>query len=75
MQALEKRGLIERKRAPHSDREVLARLTPAGEVFFRDHFMEVVNFASELMDRGLTTSEQMQLAELLGKLHGALTAE
>src|SRR4051812_40809572 len=34
-QALEKRGLVERKRSPHSDREVLARLTRAGEEFFR----------------------------------------
>src|SRR5262245_24234770 len=44
-QSLEKRGFIERKRAPHSDREVLARLTPAGDAFFRAHFIEVVNFA------------------------------
>lgn len=67
-QALEKRGLVERKRAPHSDREVLARLTPAGEAFFRDHFMEVANFSSDVIDRALSVSEQKQLAELLGKL-------
>jgi MarR family transcriptional regulator, 2-MHQ and catechol-resistance regulon repressor len=74
-QALEKRGLVERRRAPHSDREVLARLTPAGDAFFRDHFIEVVGFASDLMDRGLSSNEQKQLGELLGKLHAALTAE
>ena len=74
-QALEKRGLIERKRAPHSDREVLARLTPAGDAFFQEHFIDVVSFASDLMDRGLSTNEQKQLAELLGKLHAALVAD
>ncbi len=71
-QALEKRGLIERKRSPQSDREVLARLTPDGDAFFRAHFVEVVSFAAELMDRGLTVAELKQLAELLGKLHAAL---
>lgn len=74
-QALEKRGLIERKRAPHSDREVLARLTPAGDAFFRDHFLEVATFASDLMDRGLQVSEQRQLAELLDKLLAGLSSE
>jgi DNA-binding MarR family transcriptional regulator len=72
-QALEKRGLVERKRAPHSDREVLARLTPAGDAFFRDHFMEVVNFAGDLMDSGLSVSELKELGDLLGKLHTALS--
>jgi MarR family 2-MHQ and catechol resistance regulon transcriptional repressor len=67
-QAMEKRGLVERKRAPHSDREVLARLTPAGEAFFRDHFLEVAHWSSDLMDKALSSSEQKQLAELLGKL-------
>jgi DNA-binding MarR family transcriptional regulator len=74
-QALEKRGLIERKRAAHSDREVIARLTPAGEAFFRDHFLEVVSWSSNLMNSGLSIREQEQLAELLAKLHTALAAE
>jgi DNA-binding MarR family transcriptional regulator len=67
-QALEKRGLVERKRAPHSDREVLACLTSAGEDFFDAHFMDVVRFSSDYMDRALSTDEQIQLAGLLAKL-------
>ena len=69
-QALEKRGLVERKRSPHSDREVLACLTPAGNEFFRKHFLGVAAFSSALLDRALTTAEQRQLADLLGKLIG-----
>jgi DNA-binding MarR family transcriptional regulator len=72
-QALEKRGLVERRRAEHSDREVVARLTPAGEEFFRKHFLAVVAFTSDYMDRALSTAEQKQLADLLGKLLGAPT--
>jgi DNA-binding MarR family transcriptional regulator len=71
-QALEKRDLIERKRAPHSDREVLARLTPAGEAFFKAHFMRVVDFTCNVMDKGLSTRELKQLADLLAKLDAAL---
>ena len=67
-QALEERRLVERKRAPHSDREVLARLTPAGEDFFRKHFLGVATFSSDYMDGALSTAEQKQLADLLGKL-------
>ena len=67
-QALEKRGFVERRRAPHSDREVLARLTPAGEEFFRKHFLSVVAFSSNYMDAVLSTAEQVQLAGLLAKL-------
>jgi DNA-binding MarR family transcriptional regulator len=67
-QALEKRGLVERNRAPHSDREVLARLTKAGEEFFRDHFREVANFSSDYVDSALSSAEQKQLAGLLSKL-------
>jgi DNA-binding MarR family transcriptional regulator len=67
-QALEKRRLVERNRAPHSDREVLARLTEAGEAFFRKHFLAVARFSSDYMDSALSTAEQKQLAELLSKL-------
>jgi MarR family 2-MHQ and catechol resistance regulon transcriptional repressor len=67
-QALEKRGLVERKRSPHSDREVLARLTPTGNEFFRKHFLGVVAFTSAYMDAALSTAEQQQLAGLLTKL-------
>ena len=67
-QALERRGFVERQRADHSDREVIARLTPAGDEFFRKHFFEVVAFTSALFDSALTVAEQNQLAKLLGKL-------
>jgi MarR family 2-MHQ and catechol resistance regulon transcriptional repressor len=67
-QALEKRGLVERGRAPHSDREVLAHLTPAGEEFFRKHFQGVVAFTTSYMDAALSTAEQQQLAVILKKL-------
>jgi DNA-binding MarR family transcriptional regulator len=67
-QALEKRGLVERRRSPHSDREVLAKLTPAGDEFFRKHFVGVATFSSDYMDRALSKAEQKQLAELMGKL-------
>ena len=67
-QALEKRGLVERRRAEHSDREVLARLTPAGDEFFRNHFLGVARFSSDYMDSALSTAEQNQLSELLRKL-------
>src|SRR5450432_1832576 len=67
-QALEKRGLVARKRSPHSDREVLAHLTPAGEEFFRKHFLGVVAFSSAYMDAALSTAEQQPLAGLLTKL-------
>ena len=67
-QALEKRGLVGRERSPTSDREVLARLTPAGDEFFRKHFLGVATFSSALMDNALSTAEQRQLTELLRKL-------
>jgi DNA-binding MarR family transcriptional regulator len=67
-QALEKRGLVERKRAPHSDREVLARLTPAGDDFFRKNFVAVASFSRDYIDSALSTAEQKHLLELLGKL-------
>lgn len=67
-QVLQKRGLVERQRADHSDREVIARLTPAGQEFFLEHFLEVALFTSSLFDSALTVAEQKQLANLLGKL-------
>ena len=43
----------------------------------RDEHAGAANFRRrpDVMDRGLSTSEQKQLAELLGKLHAGLTAE
>lgn len=74
-QTLEKRGLVERARSPHSDREVVARLTPAGEAYFRKHFMKVVAFTVGYMDQRLSTAEQTQLAELLAKLANPANAK
>lgn len=67
-QTLEKRGLVQRARSPKSDREVLARLTPEGETFFRKHFMDVVGFTAAYMDSRLSTAEQRHLSDLLAKL-------
>ncbi len=67
-QALEAKGFVERRRAEHSDREVLARLTPAGETFFQAHFRETAQFMAGLFDRTLTRAEQDQLSALLQKL-------
>jgi DNA-binding MarR family transcriptional regulator len=71
-QALQKRGLVERARSDQSDREVIARLTPAGEEFFRKHFVEVASFSRTLIDGALTAAEQSQLVGLLDKLNANL---
>lgn len=67
-QALERRGFVARKRAPHSDREVLAQLTPSGQEFFSKHFLEVAGFSRAYLDRALSLPEQRQLAALLRKI-------
>ena len=67
-QAMQKRGFVERRRAEHSDREVIACLTPAGDKFFREHFLEVASFTSALMESALSAAELKQLAGLLAKL-------
>jgi MarR family 2-MHQ and catechol resistance regulon transcriptional repressor len=67
-QSLQKRGLVERHRSEISDREVIARLTPAGEAFFNEHFLVAVEFNCSLFDSALATPEQEQLATLLSKL-------
>jgi DNA-binding MarR family transcriptional regulator len=71
-QSLQKRGLVERARADHSDREVIARLTPLGEEFFRKHFLDVASFSRSLIDGGLSVAEQTQLTALLDKLNDGL---
>lgn len=68
--ALEKRGLITRQRSPESDREVIARLTPAGEAKFRESFMKVVLKHADFIDDGLTHAEQREVTRLLGKFVG-----
>ena len=67
-QSLSARGLLVKERSPHSEREVLARLTPQGQEMFEEYFPKVTTFMSRLMDERLTTAEQEKLVELLEKL-------
>lgn len=67
-QSLADKGLVVRERAKHSDREVLARLTPEGQVAFARYFPKAAAFMAGLMDERLSASEQAKLAELLAKL-------
>lgn len=67
-QSLEAKGIVERERAQHSDREVLARLTPDGQALFERHFPKAAAFMAGLMDERLSAPEQAKLGELLEKL-------
>lgn len=67
-QSLEKRGFVERKRAPNSDREVLAQLTLEGDAFFQKNFRTVATFTRDYIDKALSLDEQKKLAELLAKI-------
>lgn len=67
-QALTERGIVVRERAKHSDREVIARLTPAGQELFEQHFPKASAYMAALIDEGLTSAEQAQLAGLLAKV-------
>lgn len=67
-QSLAAKGLVVRERAKHSDREVLARLTPEGQRLFELHFPNATAFVSGLMDERLSRAEQTKLGELLEKL-------
>ncbi len=65
---LEESRLVERTRAVTSDREVLARLTPAGERVFDESYPVVVDGVRAFFDAHLDADEQEQLIELLQKL-------
>jgi DNA-binding MarR family transcriptional regulator len=67
-QAMERRGLVERRRAAHSDREVVCRLTAAGEARFREYFFVGANFTADLLSSALDGNELRTLAALLDKL-------
>jgi DNA-binding MarR family transcriptional regulator len=67
-QSLTAKGLVVRERAKHSEREVLARLTPEGQERFERHFPKAAAFMAALIDERLTAAEQAQLADLLAKL-------
>lgn len=68
---LEARGLVQRRRAAKSDREVVASLTADGEAFFRDHFLEVVAFTREVMESALEPDELETLAGLCDRIRAA----
>jgi len=68
---MEKRGLAVRERSPDSDREVIARLTPAGQQMFEELFMPTARFTQATIDQVLTEDEQRQLATLLERLLAA----
>ncbi len=66
--SMEKKGLAVRERSPESDREVIARLTPAGQKRFDEVFLDVVRWTEETLDRGANTREQVAAAEVLEKI-------
>jgi DNA-binding MarR family transcriptional regulator len=70
MKCLEGKGLARRERAPDSDREVLASLTPEGEALFRHVYPRQYEHLRELYGRRLTEEEQEQLIRLLQRLGG-----
>ncbi len=65
--ALEGRGLVERRRAPNSDREVLCRLTPAGDALFAETFGRVGRYSASAISGALGSAELSTLATLLEK--------
>jgi MarR family 2-MHQ and catechol resistance regulon transcriptional repressor len=65
---MEEKGLVKRQRSEVSDREVVARLTPAGEKRFEQVFPQTVNYSAAILDTGLTHKELETLASLLDKL-------
>jgi len=68
--ALEKRGLVQRRRSASSDREVIARLTPAGQAKFEACFGQVVQAHVDFIDSALTPEEQGEVTRLLSKFVG-----
>lgn len=65
--ALEARGLVERVRSETSAREVVCRLTKAGERTFAATYARVGTFSERAIKQALDTNEQNQLLSLLEK--------
>lgn len=65
--SLEKRGLVERHRAPDNDREVIARLTDEGNQLFDKAFGRIAQFSTAFVDSALDESEQVVVANLLNR--------
>ena len=65
---LEKRGLVKRERAPHSQREVLITLTPEGEAMFQRSFTHLHSAHDAWFNARLSRAEQKELGKLLARL-------
>ncbi len=65
---LEERGLLTRERSSESDREVIAKLTDAGEALFAAAYPEIADNRRADVDQRLTKTEQRALIDLLDKL-------
>lgn len=68
--ALEKRGLLIRRRSPESDREVIASLTEDGDRLFKELFPKVIAFVRTYADEALPEKELETLHGLLVRLGG-----
>lgn len=68
---LEERGLVERRRSPDSDREVIVRLTPAGTSMFETAYPAAYRLWRDLFDARLNAGQQAELTALLGRLGAA----
>ncbi len=65
---LEGRGLVERERSPESDREVIARLTPAGVALFEAAYPAQYEFMKAWFDERLDPAQQEALKTALESL-------
>lgn len=68
MKVLEEKGLVGRERGELSDREVVARLTPAGERLFAEAYPMQHRYVAAAFDAVLTRDQQLALARQLEKL-------
>lgn len=71
---MESRGLAKRERAPDSDREVIARLTPAGQKLFEKLFIPTANATCETIGAHLEEDDQRTAAAILEKLLAGLSS-
>ncbi len=62
---LESRSLVVRQRSAESEREVIVRLTDAGEDLFKQCYPEILNTISELLDERIGDEGRRELAGLL----------
>lgn len=68
MKVLEEKGLVSRERGELSDREVVARLTSAGERLFAEAYPMQHRYVAAAFDAVLTRERQLRLASELEKL-------